>query len=314
MPVIEMHDVSKTYNEVVALSRLSMHVQEGSLTGFVGPNGAGKSTSIRMITGLSRPDSGEVHVFGLNPYDNPRVHGLFGFVSEHDDLYSWASVYDSVKLLAKLNKPRESNLDKKIMESLAAVGMSKYSERKTSTLSKGMRQRTRIAAALVHEPRLLILDEPLKGLDPLGRRTIMNLLLKLNHDNGVTILISSHILEELEQLVNRITLIHRGQTIAEGSPEGIRSLVYTYPHEIIFTSNQSDMKNITSNLVQLDQVVRSIEFGPTKEEVAKCHVVTLQPDLFFDELVRISVETKSPLLSVEATSESVEKLFDYLVG
>ena len=241
MPLIEIHDVSKKYNEVVALSRLSLHVQEGSITGFVGPNGAGKSTTIRMITGLSRPDSGDVKVFGMNPYDNPRAHEMFGFVSEHDDLYSWASVYDSVKLIAKLNEPRAKDLDDRIVEALTAVGMYKYADRKTSALSKGMRQRTRIAAALVHKPRLLILDEPLKGLDPLGRRTIMNLLLKLNHDDGVTILISSHILEELEQVVNRISLIHRGQTIAEGSPEGIRKLVYSYPHEILFSSSKSDM-------------------------------------------------------------------------
>ncbi len=314
MSIIHLNEVSKRYGEVVALSRLNMHVREAAITGFVGPNGAGKSTTIRMITGLARPDSGEVRVFDANPYDSITVHERFGFVSEHDDLYPWAKVRDSIKMLARLNVPRLSNLDEKISESLQAVGMAKYADRKVSALSKGMRQRTRIAASLVHSPRLLILDEPLKGLDPLGRRTIMNLLLKLNQDDKVTILISSHVLEELEQLVDRITLIHRGQTVAEGSPEGIRKLVFSYPHEILFTSRPNDMKKITSSLMQLDGIIRSLELSEGKQEFMDCRVITLQPELFFDELVRISVENKASIVHVDAISESVEKLFDYLVG
>jgi ABC-2 type transport system ATP-binding protein len=313
MSTIVLNEVSKRYGEVVALSRLNMRVQRESITGFVGPNGAGKSTSIRMITGLARPDSGETRVFGLDPYDNISVHERVGFVSEHDDLYPWASVKSSIKMLAQLNIPRFPNIDTSIMEALKAVGMQKYADRKVRALSKGMRQRTRIAASLVHNPELLILDEPLKGLDPLGRRTIMNLLLRLNHDEKVTILISSHVLEELEQLVNRITLIHRGQTVAEGSPEGIRKLVYSYPHEILFTSEKPAMKTITSQLMQMDGLVKSLELSE-KKELMNCTVITLEPERFFDELVKITVENNAPVIHVDAVSESVEKLFDYLVG
>ncbi len=313
MSTIVLNDVSKRYGEVVALSRLNMRVQQESITGFVGPNGAGKSTTIRMITGLARPDSGEVSVFGLNPYDNISVHERVGFVSEHDDLYPWASVKNSIKMLAKLNIPRFPNLDESIMDALKAVGMQKYPDRKVRALSKGMRQRTRIAASIVHRPELLILDEPLKGLDPLGRRTIMNLLLQLNQEEKVTILISSHVLEELEQLVDRITLIHRGQTIAEGSPEGIRKLVYRYPHEILLTSEKPAMKTITSQLMQMDGLVKSLELSE-KQDLMNCTVITLEPERFFDELVRITVENNSPIIHVDAVSESVESLFDYLVG
>ncbi|MGY5874144.1 MAG: ABC transporter ATP-binding protein [Candidatus Thorarchaeota archaeon] len=311
--MIRIDDVSKRYGEVVALSRLNMHAREGSITGFVGPNGAGKSTTIRMIMSLARPDSGSVLVFGVNPYDNVSVRERIGFVSEHDDLYPWATVRNSIKMLARLNIPRAKDLDVRIQQALKDVGMAKSADRKVAALSKGMRQRTRIAASLIHSPDLLILDEPLKGLDPLGRRTIMNLLLKLNSERGTTILISSHVLEELEQLVDRITLIHRGQTVAEGNPERIRQLVYKYPHEVLFKSEPDNMKQITSSLLQADGLVSSLKFSDQESDMMECTVVTLEPERFFDELVRIAVEKNAPLVHVDAISESVERLFDYLV-
>ncbi len=311
--VILINDVSKRYGEVVALSRLNMHVREGSITGFVGPNGAGKSTTIRMIMSLARPDSGSVQVFGTNPYDSVPVRERIGFVSEHDDLYPWASVRDSIKMLARLNMPRAKDLDTRIHQALLDVGMAKSADRKVSALSKGMRQRTRIAASLIHRPDLLVLDEPLKGLDPLGRRTIMNILLKLNSENGTTILISSHVLEELEQLVDRITLIHRGQTVAEGNPERIRQLVYKFPHEVLIKSERDSMRQIASGLLQIDGLVSSLKFSEQESDLIECTVVTSEPERFFDELVRVAVENNTPLDHVDAISESVERLFDYLV-
>ena len=198
MSIIEVDQVSKRYGEVVALSRFDMNIPEGTVSGFVGPNGAGKSTLIRILTGLDRPDGGKALVFGETPYDNTEVKRRIGFVSEHDDLYPWATVRESVKMLARLSMPLAKNIESTIDDAIAAVGMKKYKDRKISALSKGMKQRTKIAAALPHKPDLLVLDEPLSSLDPLGRRMITNLLLDLNKENGVTVLISSHVLEELE--------------------------------------------------------------------------------------------------------------------
>jgi ABC-2 type transport system ATP-binding protein len=314
MPAIHLEDVSKRYGEVVALSRFHMAAHENSITGFVGPNGAGKSTTLRIITGLTRTDSGTATVLGENPYDNVSVKRRLGFVSEHDDLYSWATVRSSVRQLARINLPWPSNIDTAVDRAIEDVGMTKFAKRKISALSKGMKQRTKIAAALAHSPSLLILDEPLSGLDPLGRRHIMNLLKDLNKNRGVTILISSHILEELEQIADRITLIHRGQSVAEGDPEGIRRLLYQFPHEVMFQSRPEDAKAIASGLVELQEIVRSISFAQIDNGLTECRVVTPQPEQFCDELVRIAVERHASVLHLDTLSESVEKLFEYLIS
>ena len=227
MQIIDIDEASKQYGEVVAISRFNMSVKSGSITGFVGPNGAGKTTTIRVITGLTKPDSGSVSVLGEDPFDNVSIKEQIGYVSEHDDLYPWATVRESVKMLARISSPRSPGLEESIDRAIDDVGMAKFADRKVSALSKGMKQRTKIAAALTHSPSLLVLDEPLSGLDPLGRRRIMELIRRLNRENDVTVLISSHVLEELEHLANRITLIHRGQTVAEGDPDKIRNLLYS---------------------------------------------------------------------------------------
>ncbi|TXT55163.1 MAG: hypothetical protein BAJATHORv1_40072 [Candidatus Thorarchaeota archaeon] len=314
MVVIELKDISKSYDEIVALSRFNMRVKTGSITGFVGPNGAGKSTTLRIITGLARTDEGTARLFGIDPYDNPRVKARFGFVSEHDDLYTWASVEESVKLLSRLSRPLKRGITSDVDMAISSVGMSKFKERLVSQLSKGMRQRVKIAAALVHNPELLILDEPMGGLDPLGRRTIMNLLKQLNREEGVTVLVSSHVLEELENYVDRVTLIHRGQTLAEGNPDKIRSFIYTYPHEIIYRARKPAMAKINSQVVKHEDLLRSLSLHIIDDDILECRIVTQNPERFYDELVRISVEENSPILSVDTQSESVEKLFEFLVS
>ncbi len=314
MSIIKIDEASKQYGEVVAISRFNMSVKGGSITGFVGPNGAGKTTTIRVITGLTKPDSGSVSVFGEDPFDNVGIKERIGYVSEHDDLYPWATVRESVKILARISSPRRPGLDESIDRAVKEVGMVKFADRKVSALSKGMKQRTKIAAALTHEPSLLVLDEPLSGLDPLGRRRIMDLLRRLNRDDKVTILISSHVLEELEHLANRITLIHRGQTVAEGDPDKIRKLLYQYPHEIQFKTQAEDMKRITSGLVEIEGLIKSLTFVELTDELLECRVVTPQPDQFYDELVRLAVERKAPIIHLDSLSENVESLFEFLVS
>jgi ABC-2 type transport system ATP-binding protein len=314
MFIIDIDEASKQYGEVVAISRFNMSIKSGSITGFVGPNGAGKTTTIRVITGLTKPDSGKVSVFGEDPFNNVGIKERIGYVSEYDDLYSWATVRESVKMLASISTPRKPGIDDAVDKALSDVGMAKFADRKVSALSKGMKQRTKIAAALTHEPSLLVLDEPLSGLDPLGRRRIMDLLRRLNSEEDVTILISSHVLEELEHLANRITLIHRGQTVAEGDPDRIRKLLYQYPHEIQFKSLTEDMKRIASGLVTIEGLVKSLTFIEQTENLLECRVVTPQPEQFYDELVRLAVEQKAPIIQLDSLSENVESLFEYLVS
>ncbi|MBD3406807.1 MAG: ATP-binding cassette domain-containing protein [Candidatus Lokiarchaeota archaeon] len=314
MNVIELEDVSKAYGEIVAISRFTMRVKSGSITGFVGPNGAGKSTTIRIITGLARPDEGTIRIFGEDPYDNPGVKSRIGFVSEHDDLYPWARVKESVSLLARLSQPLKREISSDIDWAISAVGMHKFKERPVSQLSKGMRQRVKIAAALVHHPELLVLDEPMGGLDPLGRKTVMDLLKRLNKDEQVSILVSSHVLEELEYFVNRLTLIHRGQALAEGAPDQIRSFIFSYPHEITYSAKESDMSEINSQVITKSDIVRTMSLNRLEDDIMECKVITSNPEEFYDELIRIAVELKAPILSIDTESESVEKLFEFLVS
>jgi ABC-2 type transport system ATP-binding protein len=290
-----------------------MKVKEGSITGFVGPNGAGKTTALRLITGLTRPNEGTVNVFWENPYDNIEVKERIGFVSEHDDLYPWATVKESVRLLSRINMIESKNLHQAVEKAINDVGMGKFQDRKIAALSKGMKQRTKIAAALTHNPELLILDEPLGGLDPLGRKTSMNLLTNLCKNQGVTILISSHVLEELENFANRITLIHRGQTVAEGDPAKIRSLIHQYPHEIRFRALNEHMTSLAGGLVTANNLIQSISFEEKCENQTECRVLTSNPERFYDELVRIAVEHNSPFLYMDTISESMERLFEFLV-
>ena len=142
----------------------------------------------------------------------------------------------------------------------------------------------------------------------------MDLLRRLNRDDEATILISSHVLEELEHLANRITLIHRGQTVAEGDPDKIRKLLYQYPHEIQFKTQAEDMKRITSGLVEIEGLIKSLTFVELTDELLECRVVTPQPDQFYDELIRLAVERKAPIIHLDSLSESVESLFEFLVS
>ncbi len=312
MYIVEIQEASKKYGEVIALSRFSMHVQKGIINGFIGPNGAGKSTTLRMITGLTAPDSGTVRVFGNNPLTDAGARKRMGFVSEYDDMYGWARVRDLMKYMYRLTYPIGGNVNEKITRTLKTVGMEKYPKRKVSSLSKGMRQRVKIGMALMHDPEFLILDEPLFGLDPIGRRDMSNLFRTLCNEHGVTILISSHILEELEDIVQRVVLIHRGQTIAEGDPAKIRALINKYPHEVIFQALSEHSRAIISELVQVNGLIRKIEIRDMddREEI---RIITPNLDRFYDELVRVAVERVAPFTYLDNISENIEKLFEYLV-
>ncbi len=312
MDIAVLNGVSKRYGEVIALSKFDMRVKQGMINGFVGPNGAGKSTTLRLITGLTLPDNGIVELFGASPITDIRNRERVGFVSEYDDLYSWARVRELMQYMCRLTRPLSGNINDRINNTLIRVGMAKFANRKISSLSKGMKQRVKIGLAILHDPEFLILDEPLSGLDPLGRRAMMDLFRELNRERGVSILISSHILEELEDIVQRIVLIHRGQTIAEGKPERIRELIYSYPHEIVFKTIPECVKSILSEIVQIDGLVQSIKIS-SEDSFQKVSVITANPMTFYDELVRIAVEKSSPIYHLEAISESVEKLFEYLI-
>lgn len=215
MPVIEVSNLSKQFKDIVAVDDLSFTVNEGDVYGFLGQNGAGKSTTIRMLLTLVRPTSGNIRIFSAELLaGRDKILKQTGAIIEKPDLYKYLSAYDNLAIFAKLSglKPSRTLL----MEKLASVGLSARSDSKVKTFSQGMKQRLGIAVALIHDPKLIILDEPSNGLDPQGIADIRSLILSLR-ELGKTVVISSHLLSEIEQVANRMIIIHKGKKVVEGS-------------------------------------------------------------------------------------------------
>lgn len=214
--IVEVHGLSKKFKDFVAVEDLSFTVNKGDVYGFLGQNGAGKSTSIRMILTLIEPTAGKVEIFGLdNRKHRADVLSRIGAVVEKPDLYKYISAIENLKLFAKLSGM--SSTDKQLMEQLEMVGLQGRANDKVGTFSQGMKQRLGIAIALVHGPDLIVLDEPTNGLDPQGIADIRNLILLLSREMGKTIIISSHLLAEIEQVATRLLIIDKGKKLVEGS-------------------------------------------------------------------------------------------------
>ncbi|MHA1996101.1 MAG: ABC transporter ATP-binding protein [Candidatus Hodarchaeales archaeon] len=305
--MIELENVSKSFGDVVAISNMSIHVKTGSITGFLGPNGAGKSTTLKVVVGELYPDLGTVSVLGENPINNSKLKQRIGYVSEHEDLYPWMKGKQFVSSLAKLLLPREE-AERAAKAALSKVGLA-VKGKKIKAYSKGMKQRLKVAAAIVHNPDLLILDEPFGGLDPLGRREMKKLVSELNND-GVTVLISSHILYELDQMSNRMILIHRGQTLAEGAPSEILELIDQFPHQILIQAPVDQLKSLSKSMID-ESIVSSLNFKIGKSSTDLI-AITSNPKEFYPTITKLITEKDLSINHLESTTDNIEAIFEYL--
>jgi len=212
--VVEAVDLGRWYGQVVGLNELSVRI-EGGITGLLGPNGAGKSTFLKLIAGELKPSRGTVRVFGENPFANSRLYRRMGVCPQQDALYRRMSGFEMVRFLLRLSGYSRREAARRAREALVRLDLEQDMNRRTSGYSKGMRQRVKLAQAIAHDPEVLILDEPLGGLDPGGRRRVIGLLKELS-EKGMDILVSSHVLHEIEILTSNILLIHRGRLLAQG--------------------------------------------------------------------------------------------------
>lgn len=216
MDVINVSHLSKQFSDFNAVTDLSFTVQEADVYGFLGQNGAGKSTTIRMLLTLITPTDGEIELFGMNLRTHRKqILRQVGAVIERPDLYKYLSAYENLLLFAKMSGLRMQR--KQLMEQLEMVGLAERAAGKVKTFSQGMKQRLGIAIALVHNPQLVILDEPVNGLDPQGIADMRNLILHLSRHLKKTVLVSSHLLNEMEQIATRMLIIDKGKKITEGS-------------------------------------------------------------------------------------------------
>lgn len=218
--VIQVRELTKSFNEIKAVNNLSFTVEQGSVYGFIGQNGAGKSTTIRLLLTLVAPLSGQIEIFGQPLAQNRNaILRNIGALIERPDLYNYLTAFENLKLFAALSGVKINK--NYLMNQLQQVGLEARADSKVKTFSQGMKQRLGIAIALVHNPELIILDEPMNGLDPQGIADIRQLILNLSRQQGKTIFVSSHLLSEVEQIADSLLIIHKGEKVIEGTVQDL---------------------------------------------------------------------------------------------
>ncbi|HZI28611.1 MAG TPA: ABC transporter ATP-binding protein [Gemmatimonadaceae bacterium] len=301
-PVIRVDGVSRWFGSVVAVSDVSFTISRG-ITGLLGPNGAGKTTLMRMITGLAATSSGTVTMFGQPVRDNPPLYRRIGVMSEHETVYGFMKGREFVEMMGRLRGVQDINAATD--RAIAMVDLADAQHRTMDTYSRGMRQRMRLAATLVHDPEVLILDEPLNGADPRQRVHFQRLLRQLAAE-GRTIVLSSHILEEVEQLAETVLLIVNGKLAASGGFRAIRAALNQRPYHVRVMCD--DPRRLASAIVGLPSV-DAVNVDPDGALVVLSrNVLDLQI-----ELPRLAQSAAIRLRRVEPLDDSLESVFGYLV-
>ena len=299
--MIELRNASRWYGDVVAVNAVSCTIGSG-ITGLLGPNGAGKTTLLHMAAGLLAPSSGQVFLDGRPVRGHPESYASIGFVPERESVHGFLTGEEFVRLNAKLQSVPHA--DAAVQRAIDLVDLKDAQHRKTATYSKGMRQRIKLAGALVHDPSTLLLDEPFSGMDPRQRVHMMELLRRVA-ESGKVILISSHILEELSELADSVLVMVAGRLAASGHYRDIRRLMTDRPH--VFTLRSSDDRRLASALLA-QPFVFSVDL-----DAARLAVRTSDRGAFARSLPSIARDNRIRLHEVLPTDESLESVFSYLV-
>ncbi|ULQ52518.1 ABC transporter ATP-binding protein [Flavihumibacter fluvii] len=284
-PVISVKHLVKNFNGLVAVNDLSFKVFPADVYGFLGQNGAGKSTSIRMLLTLITPSSGEIELFGHNLKTHRKeILQQVGAVIERPDLYKYLTAYENLSLFARMSGVKPDR--KALMNQLEMVGLAERADSKVKTYSQGMKQRLGIAVALVHNPRLVILDEPTNGLDPQGIADMRNLILRLSREMGKTVLVSSHLLNEIEQVATRMIIIDKGKKMVEG------------PVAELFDPGNSRVHLTVVQHQKAMHVIQASRWAGSLETDIDNTIVIRTPAAEVPGLARLMVEAGIDLLSV----------------
>lgn len=283
-PIVKVTSLTKQFNNLTAVQDLSFSVNEGDVYGFLGQNGAGKSTTIRMLLTLIKPTQGTVEIFGkeLSKHRNEILREV-GAVIEKPDVYKYLSAYENLKLFARLSGMKVTS--QLLMQQLEKVGLAGRAKDTVKTFSQGMKQRLGIAIALVHDPKLIILDEPTNGLDPQGIADIRNLILHLSRDLNKTVIVSSHLLSEIEQVATRVLIINKGKKIIEGNAEALFDPSQTIVELQTFNNEEA--------LRQLQASAWKENIQPRRDESLLVKLDKKQIAAFHRDLVRMNIEVIS---------------------
>ena len=300
--IIQVKNLSKDFKEIKAVNDLSFSVESEQVYGFLGQNGAGKSTTIRLLLTLIRPTSGEIEIFGMNlQHHRKEILRQVGAIVERPDVYKFLTALENLRIFAAMSGVKIS--EKKLMDQLAMVGLADRAHSKVKTYSQGMKQRLGIATALVHDPKLIILDEPTNGLDPQGIADVRNLIIHLSKERKKTLFISSHLLNEMELIADSMLIINKGKKVADGNKEELLNPAST------------EVELITDNREMSVKLIKETKWGNylVQKENSNGHILLAIKKELIPELNRTLVEKGVNVLSLRSR-HSLEDFFISLTG
>ena len=303
--MIVFENISKFYGEVLGVNRVNLTITPG-ITSLVGPNGSGKTTLMNLMTGLLRPTRGRITVAGT-PVDHPEaLCRKVGYCTQYDAFPPGLTGYEFVHSTLKLHGLAEAECRERTLRAIARVGLTEAAARRVAGYSKGMRQRIRLAQAIAHDPQVVVLDEPLNGLDPMARSETIALL-RLLADEGRYVVLSSHILHEVDLLSDRVILVHHGYVVAEGAIAGVRDELEEHPMQILVRCDRPSF--VASRIFELDSAVEI----KIHEDKGGLLVHTRDADKFYLLLNRLVLEHALELEAVAPADEDVQAVYTYLI-
>ncbi len=301
---IELLRASRWYGPVIALNDVSVEIPPG-VTGLLGPNGAGKSTFLKLAAGLLRPSQGEVRLLGKPAWGSPETYHRVGLCPETDAFWEGLTGLQFLTALLGFTGYDEAECRQRAENALFQVELLDAKDRKIGGYSRGMRQRVKLAQAIAHDPEVLLLDEPVTGMDPLNRRRVIDLVRRLGRE-GRTIVVSSHILHEVEAMTRRVLLVHNGRILAEGDVREIRDLLDEHPHTVALRAREP--RRLAGAIIGWPSVL-SVAFGADGEWVT---IETARPDEFYRGLHDAALE--AGVVEMYSPDENLESVFRYLVA
>ena len=303
--MIVFEDVSKFYGEVLGVNRVDLQIAPG-ITSLVGPNGSGKTTLMNLMTGLLKPTGGRISVLGTSPDESETIFRKVGYCSQFDSFPRGATARQFIEFYLRVHGYTRQETAEMTHKALERVSMLEAADRKVSGFSKGMRQRVRLAQSIAHDPSVLVLDEPLNGLDPMARAEIIRLFRQLA-DAGMYLIISSHILHEVDMMSDNVVLIHNGYIVAEGEVHGVRDEIDDHPIQILVRCDRPQL--VAAKLFEQEHTVEA----RIHDDRQGLFVKTRRPDDFYLILNKVIAENNLQVESVAPADDDLNAVYQYLI-
>jgi ABC-2 type transport system ATP-binding protein len=303
--MIVFEDVSKFYGEVLGVNRVNLQIAPG-ITSLVGPNGSGKTTLMNLMTGLLRPSSGRISVLGLSPSESEEIFQKLGYCSQFDSFPRGATAREFIEFYLRVHGYSRQETADLTEAAIARVSLTDAADRKVSAFSKGMRQRVRLAQSIAHNPSVLVLDEPLNGLDPMARAEIIRLFREFA-DDGMCLIISSHILHEVDMMSDSVVLMQNGYVVAEGEVHGVRDEIDEHPIQILIRCDRPQV--LAARLFEHEHTVEA----RIHDDRQGLFVKTRRPDDFYILLNKVITEQSLQVESVAPVDDDLNAVYQYLI-